>query len=231
MFENFDFAVISANLGRFFLEGMGFTLRLTFFAGLAGFLLGTSLTLVRMASVPFVSRAIAVYINFIRSMPLVLLIFWFNFLLPGIWQEIIGSPYPITFNPLVLAFWTFTLFEAAYFAEIMRAGILSIPQGQAAAGRALGLTGLQVSLFVVLPQAFKNVLPVLLTQLIALFQDTTLVYIIGLKDFFRVIHIAAVRDGRQVELFIFAAVVYCIISYCSSLAVKKLQKPQQELWA
>jgi len=230
MFEQFDFGAITGSLHYFFMDGMVFTVKLTFLAGLCGFLFGTSLTFLRFANIPFLSRAVIIYVNFIRSLPLVLFIFWFAFLLPGLWQWAIHSPYPVALNPFMLAFCTFTLFEAAYFAEIMRAGIQSVSQGQLSASLALGLTNFQAALFVILPQAFRNVLPILLTQMIALFQDTTLVYIISLTDFFGAVSKVALRDGRQVELYLFAAFVYFLVSFLSSCAVRKLQKPQKELW-
>jgi glutamate/aspartate transport system permease protein len=158
-----------------------------------------------------------------RSVPLVLVIFWFYFLVPYIGAWIIGAKQPIQ----VGAFWssviTFTMFEAAYYAEIMRAGIQSVPRGQVSAGYALGLTYWQTMAQIVLPQAFRNMLPVLLTQTIILFQDTSLVYVLSITDFLGAAAKIAQRDGRLVEMYLFVAVVYFVISFSLSLLVKRLQ--------
>ena len=138
-------------------------------------------------------------------------------------QWITGASSPIQVGAFVSSFVTFTLFEAAYFAEIMRAGIQSIPRGQVAAGYALGLTYWQVMGYIVLPQAFRNMLPVLLTQTIILFQDTSLVYVISITDFLGAASKVAQRDGRLVEMYLFAALVYFVISFAASQVVKRLQ--------
>jgi glutamate/aspartate transport system permease protein len=116
------------------------------------------------------------------------------------------------------------MFEAAYYCEIMRAGIQSIPRGQVWSGYALGLDYWQTMARIVLPQAFRNMLPVLLTQTIILFQDTSLVYVISATDFLGAAHTIAIRDYRLVEMYTFAAVVYFIISYGLSTLVKRLQE-------
>ena len=118
---------------------------------------------------------------------------------------------------------TFIMFEAAYFSEIMRAGIQSISKGQPAAAQALGLTYSQTMRYVVLPQAFRNMLPVLLTQTIVLFQDTSLVYVLSIPDFLGAASKVAQRDGRLVEMYLFAALVYFIISCFASFGVRRLQ--------
>jgi glutamate/aspartate transport system permease protein len=119
---------------------------------------------------------------------------------------------------------TFTLFEAAYYSEIMRAGIQSIPRGQVWAGYALGLDYWQSMRYIVLPQAFRNMLPILLTQTIILFQDTSLVYVLSITDFLGAASKVAQRDGRLVEMYLFAALVYFIMSFSLSYLVKRLQK-------
>ena len=224
MFSGFDFDVIERSLPYLFKEGMTFTLTLTAMAMAGGIVFGTLLAMARLSSIPMFNVPAATYVNLMRSVPLVLVIFWFYFLVPWIGGGIIGAREPIQ----VGAFWssviTFTLFEAAYYAEIMRAGIQSIPRGQVSAGQALGLNYWQTMGFVVLPQAFRNMLPVLLTQTIILFQDTSLVYVVGLKDFLTTADLIANRDNRPVELFIFAAVVYFALCLIGSLAARRLQR-------
>jgi glutamate/aspartate transport system permease protein len=159
-----------------------------------------------------------------RSLPLVLVIFWFYFLVPYIGQWLTGSTRPVRVGAFASSLITFTLFEAAYFAEIMRAGIQSISKGQPAAASALGLTYWQSMRYVVLPQAFRNMLPVLLTQTIVLFQDTSLVYVLSITDFLGAASKVAQRDGRLTEMYLFAAVVYFVICFTASFFVKRLQK-------
>ena len=153
-----------------------------------------------------------------RSVPLVLMIFWFYFLVPYIGQWITGAERPIQVGAFVSSLVTFTLFEAAYFCEIMRAGIQSIPRGQVAAAQALGMTYPQTMGYIVLPQAFRNMMPVLLTQTIILFQDTSLVYVLSITDFLGAASKVAQRDGRLVEMYLFAALVYFVISFAASPA-------------
>ena len=223
MFQNFDFDVIRRSIGYLFVEGMTFTLTLTGLATLGGVILGTLLALMRLSSLPILPRIAATYVNLMRSLPLVLVIFWFYFLVPYLGQWITGAERPIQVGAFASSLITFTLFEAAYFSEIMRAGIQSIPRGQVSAGYALGLTYAQVMGYIVLPQAFRNMLPVLLTQTIVLFQDTSLVYVLSITDFLGAASKVAQRDGRLVEMYLFAALVYFAISYAASLLVKRLQ--------
>jgi glutamate/aspartate transport system permease protein len=223
VFSNLDFDVIARSLGYLFLDGMTFTLMLTALATMGGVVLGTLLALMRLSSLPLLPAIAAGYVNLMRSLPLVLVIFWFYFLVPYIGAWLIGASRPVAVGAFASALITFTLFEAAYFSEIMRAGIQSIPRGQVAAGYALGLTYPQVMAYVVLPQAFRNMLPVLLTQTIILFQDTSLVYVISLTDFLGAASKVAQRDGRLVEMYLFAALVYFVISFLASSLVKRLQ--------
>jgi glutamate/aspartate transport system permease protein len=223
MFTNFDFDVIWRSLPYLFLDGMRFTLMLTALATAGGVIFGTLLAMMRLSGLPVLPQIAAGYTNLMRSLPLVLVIFWFYFLIPYIGQWITGASRPIAVGAFMSALVTFTLFEAAYFSEIMRAGIQSIPKGQVAAGYALGLTYWQVMGSVVLPQAFRNMLPVLLTQTIILFQDTSLVYVLSITDFLGAASKIAQRDGRLVEMYIFAAVIYFIMSFAASQYVKRLQ--------
>ena len=223
MFTDFDFNVIFSNLPYLFLDGMRFTLMLTALATIGGVVLGTLIALMRLSGIPGVSHFAAGYTNLMRSLPFVLVIFWFYFLLPYVGQWVIGASRPIAVGAFMSALVTFTLFEAAYFSEIMRAGIQSIPRGQVSAGYALGLRYWQVMSYVILPQAFRNMLPVLLTQTIILFQDTSLVYVLSITDFLGAASKIAQRDGRLVEMYLFAAVVYFAISFALSQLVRRLQ--------
>ena len=223
MFTDFDFSVIFSNLPYLFFDGMRFTLMLTALATVGGVVLGTLIALMRLSGIPGVSHFAASYTNLMRSLPFVLVIFWFYFLLPYVGQWVIGASRPIAVGAFMSALVTFTLFEAAYFSEIMRAGIQSIPRGQVSAGYALGLRYWQVMSYVILPQAFRNMLPVLLTQTIILFQDTSLVYVLSITDFLGAASKIAQRDGRLVEMYLFAAVVYFAISFALSQIVRQLQ--------
>jgi glutamate/aspartate transport system permease protein len=223
MFSGFDFNVIQRSLPYLFLDGMAFTVFLTLLAAVGGLILGTLIALMRLSSLPLIPQIAAGYVNFMRSLPLVLVIFWFYFLVPYIGQWVTGADRPMRVGGFTSALITFVLFEAAYFAEIMRAGIQSIPKGQVAAGYALGLNYRQVMTNIVLPQALRNMLPVLLTQTIILFQDTSLVYVISLTDFLGAASKVAQRDGRLVEMYIFAAVVYFVICFSASRLVRHLQ--------
>ena len=219
----FDFDVIQRSLGYLFLDGMSFTLTLTALAMVGGIVFGTLLAMMRLSSNAFVSSLAGGYVNLMRSIPLVLVIFWFFFLVPYIGAWILRESQPIKVGAFHSALITFTMFEAAYYCEIMRAGIQSIPRGQVWSGYALGLDYWQTMGTVVLPQAFRNMTPVLLTQTIILFQDTSLVYVISATDFLGAAAKIANRDYRLVEMYSFAAVVYFVISYGLSMLVKRLQ--------
>ena len=223
MFSNFDFDVIIRSLPYLFLDGMTFTLMLTALATSGGIVFGTLLALMRLSALAPVSILAAGYVNLMRSVPLVLMIFWFYFLVPYIGQWVTGAGQPIQVGAFVSSLVTFTLFEAAYFCEIMRAGIQSISRGQISAAQALGMTYPQTMGYIVLPQALRNMLPVLLTQTIILFQDTSLVYVLSITDFLGAASKIAQRDGRLVEMYLFAAVVYFIISFLASRLVRRLQ--------
>ena len=159
-----------------------------------------------------------------RSIPLLLVIFWFYFLMPIVLQKITGAERPVQLGADRSAYITFIMFEAAYFCEIMRAGIQSISKGQVNAGYALGLTYKQSMQLVILPQAFRNMLPILLTQTIVLFQDVSLVSLLNVTDFVGAAVKVAQRDSRVVEMYLFVAVVYFVLSFALSTLVKQLQK-------
>ena len=224
MFANFDFDVFLRSLPYLFYQGMTFTLLLTALATLGGIVVGTVLALMRLSRIPFITMPATAYVNLMRSVPFVLMIFWFYFLVPYIGQWVTRSAQPLQVGAFASCLITFTLFEAAFFCEIMRAGIQSIPRGQVAAAQALGMTYPTTMGYIVLPQAFRNMVPVLLTQTIVLFQDTSLVYVISVTDFLGAASKVAERDGRLVEMYTFAACIYFLISLVASRAVQQLQR-------
>ena len=227
MFTTFDFDVIARTWEVLIFKGLAFTVEVTLLAMVGGIALGTVLALMRLSSIRVLAWVAGGYVNLLRSIPLVLVIFWFFFLVPYIGAWIIGSKTPIKVGAFASALITFILFEACYYCEIMRAGIQSIPAGQSQAGYALGLNYWQVTGSIVLPQALRNMLPVLLTQTIILFQDVSLVYIISLPDFVTIATKVAQRDGRLVEMYVFVAVVYFVICLLLSRLVRRLQQRLQ----
>ncbi len=223
MFDNFDFDVIERSWEYLFYTGMAFTLQLTLYAMVGGIFLGTLLAIARLSSVKLMSATAGAFVNLIRALPLILVIFWFYFLVPYIGQWLTGSSRPIKVGAFASCLITFIIFEACYYCEIMRAGIQSISRGQVSAGYALGLNYWQLMAHVVLPQAFRNMLPLLLTQTIILFQDVSLVYVLSMPDFLGAASKVARRDSRLVEMYLFVAVVYFIMAYTLSCGVKYLQ--------
>lgn len=221
---DFDFDVIERSWVYLFQTGMAFTLELTALAMFGGIVVGTILAMMRLSSNKIISTVATSYVNLIRSVPLVLVIFWFYFLVPYIGAWIIGSNEPVKIGAFTSSLITFILFEAAYYCEIMRAGIQSIPRGQVWAGYALGMNYWQTMGNIVLPQAFRNMIPVLLTQTIVLFQDVSLVYVLSITDFVGAAAKVAQRDGRLVEMYLFVAVVYFVLCFGLSLLVKRLQQ-------
>jgi glutamate/aspartate transport system permease protein len=220
---NFDFSVVTQSLDYLW-KGMQYTLQLTVTAAAGGLFFGTLLAMARLSPIKPLAMAAAGYVNLMRSIPLVLVIFWFFFLVPLIAQGLTGAERPPQVGAERTAIITFIMFEAAYFCEIMRAGIQSIPRGQVYSAYALGLTYGQSMRLVILPQAFRNMIPVLLTQTIILFQDTSLVYVISATDFVGAASKIAQRDSRLVEMYSFVAVVYFVICYVLSHLVKRLQR-------
>ncbi|MEN9316180.1 MAG: hypothetical protein RIS35_2573 [Pseudomonadota bacterium] len=211
-----DFGFLTWQLvSGFVLKGLAFSVQLTLVAMLGGIVLGTALALMRLSGRRWLALPSAAYVNVMRSVPLVMVILWFFLLIP----LLTGRPLGAELSAVV----TFTLFEAAYYSEIMRAGIQSVPRGQVQAGQALGMTYAQTMQLVVLPQAFRNMLPVLLTQTIILFQDTSLVYAIGAYDLLKGFEVAGKNFNRPVETYLVAAVVYFAICFALSLMVRRLQ--------
>jgi len=213
---NVDFSFLTWQVvGSFIVKGAIFSVQLTLVAMMGGIAIGTVLALMRLSGRKPLVWVAAFYVNTLRSIPLVMVILWFFLLIP----MLIGRPLGAELSAVV----TFTVFEAAYYSEIMRAGIQSVPKGQVFAGYAVGMTYAQCMQLIVLPQAFRNMLPVLLTQTIILFQDTSLVYAIGAYDMLKGFEVAGKNFNRPVEMYLLAAVVYFIVCFSLSMLVRKLQ--------
>ncbi|MFM7330487.1 MAG: amino acid ABC transporter permease [Brachymonas sp.] len=206
-------------IGPFVWKGFIFSIWLTVVATIGGIILGTILALMRLSGKPWLALPATAYVNTMRSIPLVMVLLWFFLLIPFA----IGRPLGAEMSAII----TFIAFEAAYFSEIVRAGIQSIPRGQVYAGQAMGMTYGQNMKLVILPQAFRNMLPVFLTQTIILFQDTSLVYAIGAYDMLKGFETAGKNLGRPVEAYLLAAVVYFFMCLALSYAVRKLQEKIQ----
>ena len=211
---NIDFSSVT-NSWRFLLDGASFTLELTLVAVTGGLLLGTLIAVARLSHKWWLKTLASAYVNAIRSVPLVLLLFWVFFLMPELLRYLVGASRPITVEASVSAMVTFVVFEAAYFAEIIRAGIGSIKSGHNYA---------QTMRFVILPQAVKHMLPVLLTQVIVVFQDTSLVYVISANDFLGACSKIAQRDSQLILMYLLAAVVYLTVSLALSRSVRRFEK-------
>ena len=217
---NLDFGFLTWDIvSSFVLKGLWFSIQLTIVATLGGIALGTVLALMRLSGKSWLVMPAAAYVNTLRSIPLVMVILWFFLLIP----MLTGRPMGAELSAVI----TFTVFEAAYFSEIMRAGIQSVSRGQVHAGYAMGMTYSQTMKLVVLPQAFRNMLPVLMTQTIILFQDTSLVYAIGAYDLLKGFEVAGKNFNRPVETYLVAAVVYFVICFSLSMLVRRLQKKIQ----
>jgi glutamate/aspartate transport system permease protein len=201
---------------KFILKGLLFSIQLTIIATLGGIIFGTLLALMRLSNQRILSTIASWYVNIMRSIPLVMVILWFFLLMPSIIGRSIGAE--------LSAYITFIAFEAAFFSEIIRAGINSVPQGQNHAAYALGMNYQQKMSLIILPQAFRNMIPVLMTQTIILFQDTSLVYAIGAYDLLKGFEVAGKNYGRPIETYLLAAVVYFVICFSLSSIVKKIQQ-------
>lgn len=203
------------------MQGMLVTLKLLAFAVIGGIALGTVLALARLSSNRLLSFLAGFYVNYFRSIPLLLVITWFYFIVPFMIGWATGEMRPIgAFTSSLIAF---MMFEAAYYCEIIRAGIQSIPKGQVNAAYALGLNYHQAMRLVILPQAFRKMAPLLLQQSIILFQDTALVYAVGLMDFLNTARSRGDITGQLHEFLIFAGVVYFVLSFIASRLVARLQ--------
>jgi glutamate/aspartate transport system permease protein len=208
-----DINVVLRNL-PYLWSGLQLSLLLAALAIAGGIFFGAIMGVLRMSSIRPVAWLALGYVNFFRSVPLILVIFWIYFLVPLLLGRATG--------PFLSAWIAFTLFETAYYCEIIRAGVQSIPRGQISAGLASGMTRLQAMRYIVMPQAFRNMMPILLTQSIILFQDTSLVYVVTLRDFMTSVATVANQDLRLVELYLFAAVVYFTICFAGSRFINRL---------
>ncbi|MCK8564233.1 glutamate/aspartate ABC transporter permease GltK [Yersinia ruckeri] len=221
MYE-FDWSSIAPSM-PYLLQGLVVTAKITVISIVFGILWGTLLAVMRLSSIKAVSWFATLYVNLFRSVPLVMVLLWFYLVVPTLLQNVLGLS-PKTDIRLISAMVAFSLFEAAYYSEIIRAGIQSISRGQSSAALALGMTQGQSMRLVILPQAFRAMIPLLLTQGIVLFQDTSLVYVLSLADFFRTATTIGERDGTQVEMVLFAGLVYFVISIAASMLVNYLKK-------
>nr|WP_113864668.1 glutamate/aspartate ABC transporter permease GltK [Brenneria salicis]NMN92238.1 L-glutamate ABC transporter membrane protein /L-aspartate ABC transporter membrane protein [Brenneria salicis ATCC 15712 = DSM 30166]RBP67574.1 L-glutamate ABC transporter membrane protein /L-aspartate ABC transporter membrane protein [Brenneria salicis ATCC 15712 = DSM 30166]RLM32439.1 amino acid ABC transporter permease [Brenneria salicis ATCC 15712 = DSM 30166] len=221
MYE-FDWGSIGPSM-PYLLQGMVVTLKITVIAVMFGIIWGTILAVMRLSSIKPISWFAKIYVNLFRSVPLVMVLLWFYLVVPSLLQNVLGLS-PKTDIRLISAMVAFSLFEAAYYSEIIRAGILSVSRGQSYAALALGMTHWQSMQLVILPQAFRAMVPLLLTQGIVLFQDTSLVYVLSLADFFRTASTIGERDGTQVEMILFAGLIYFIFSISASMLVSYLKK-------
>ena len=222
MIADLDFSEIGRTL-PYVMAGLQYTVQITVIAAIGGTIFGTLLAMARLAAFKPLALVAAGYVNLMRSIPLLLVIFWFYFLVPVILQSLTGADRPPQIGAERSAYITFILFEAAYFCEIMRAGIQSIPRGQGGAAFALGLGYWPAMRLVILPQAFRNMLPVLLTQTVILFQDVSLVSLLNVTDFVGAATKVAQRDGRVVEMYLFVAIVYLALCSVLSFGVRRLQ--------
>ena len=214
---SFDFSFFSSQmLQDYLLRGLLFSLQLTVIATLGGIVFGTLLALMRLSSNRLLSLPAAMYVNVMRSVPLVMVLLWFFLLVPFVLGRSTGAE--------LSAVVTLIAFEAAFFCEIMRSGIQGIPKAQMQAGSALGLDTWQNLRFIILPQAFRNMTPVLLTQVIILFQDTSLVYAIGAYDLLKGFEVAGKNFGRPVEAYVAAALTYFAICFALSSLVRHFQQ-------
>ena len=219
---DFDWSSIPGAL-PFLWDGMKISFEITILAVVVGIVWGTLLAMMRLSSIKPLSLFAAGYVNLFRAVPLVMVLLWFFLIMPKFLTELFGMPSGTDLR-LTSAMIGFALFESAYYSEIIRAGIQSVSKGQLSAAYAMGMTYGQAMRLVVLPQAFRNMVPLLLTQAIILFQDTSLVYVSALADFFGAAYKVGDRDGRLVELLLFAGLVYFVICFAASSLVKRLQK-------
>ena len=218
-----DFGVIVSNFKFLILQGLlgvggfaGGTLRLAIPAIALGFVLGIFIGIGRLARSRWISLPATLYVEFFRGVPLVMVIFWIWFIVP----QLLRRPIP----EFGVALTAFVIFEAAYFGEIVRAGIQSVPRGQVEAATAVGLTAAQTMRFVVLPQAIRNMVPALVTQMIVLFKDTSLASIIGYMDLTKAAQIVNNREIKPFELYLFIAIVYFIFTYSMSRCARRFER-------
>ncbi len=216
MNSGLDFSFVSwGYVSSFIVKGLIFSVELTLIAMIGGIIIGTLLALMRLSGRKWFVIPATAYVNLLRSIPLAMVILWFFLIIPLLIGKSLGAE--------LSAIITFTVFEAAYYSEVMRAGIQSVPKGQVHAGYAVGMTYKQCMQLIVLPQAFRNMLPVLLTQTIILFQDTSLVYVIGAYDLLKGFEVSGKNFNRPAETYLLAALVYFVICFSLSMLVRRLR--------
>jgi glutamate/aspartate transport system permease protein len=221
---NLDFSFLTADVIKHNLvAGLEYSVNLTLVSAVGGIVLGTFIALMRLSSSPWLQRIARVYVDLLRSIPLVMVILWFFLLIPPVFYSLIAGSFGDSHHAEFAAVITFTFFEAAYYSEIMRAGIQSVSRGQVYAGYAVGMTYAQCMRLVVLPQAFRNMLPVLLTQTVVLFQDTSLVYAIGATDLLKSFQTVGQVYNRTAEIYLAAGACYFVVSFGLSMLVRRLQ--------
>jgi glutamate/aspartate transport system permease protein len=212
--NNWQFLIVQGliGIGNF----TGGTLRLAIPAMVLGFVLGIFIALARLSARRWIRVPATMYVEFFRGVPLVMVIFWIWFIIP----QLLRLPIP----EYGVALTAFVIFEAAYFGEIVRAGVQSVARGQVEAARTLGLTATQTMAYVVLPQALRNMVPSLVTQMIVLFKDTSLASIIGYMDLTKAAQIVNNREIRPFELYLFIAVVYWVFTFSMSRMARRLEQ-------
>ena len=203
-------------------KGFTFSIALTLAATLGGIFFGTLIALMRLSSIKPLKWMATIYVDVVRSIPLLMVLLWFFYFFKN-FLDFLGINANF-FNANTAAIITFVAFEAAYFSEIVRAGINSVSREQSSAGMALGMTYGQNMKLIVLPQAFRNMIPVFLTQVVILFQDTSLVYIMGASDLFWAFDRIGRNSGVIVEMYILAAVAYFAICFTLSRIIRFYQK-------
>jgi glutamate/aspartate transport system permease protein len=211
--SNWKFLIVQGLIG--FGPFIGGTLRLAIPAIVLGFVLGIFIGLARLAEARWIRMPATAYVEFFRGVPLVMVIFWIWFIIP----QLLRLPIP----EYGVALTAFVIFEAAYFGEIVRAGVQSVPRGQVEAATALGMTTTKTMTYVVLPQALKNMVPSLVTQMIVLFKDTSLASIIGYVDLTKAAQIVNNREIKPFQLYLFIAVVYWICTYSMSRVAQRME--------
>lgn len=221
--NSLDFSII-LQAWPYLWSGLLFSLALTAAASLIGMILGTCFALAQHLEIPIVSQVVRGYIALIRSIPLILVLFWFFFLVPIVLGHLSGNGRPIPIGATYTAFITFGLFEAAYYSEIIRVGLRAVNKGQFEACQALALSTFDTYRHVILPQVIRVASPIILSQTIILFQDTSLVYVLSLTDLLGAASKLAQLNGRLVEMYLAVAVVYLVISSGASQCVASLRK-------
>ena len=210
-----DYSLIVRN-ASFLFDGLLLSLTLTLVGVIGGLAVGTALALVRLFAGVIGNGVVDAYVFVFRAIPLILVIFWFYFMVPLILGRPVGA--------WTSAITAFTLFEGAYYSEILRAGLKSVRAGQFDAALASGMSRAQALRYVIFPQAFSAMIPIFLTQAIILFQDTSLVFVVSLHDFLTATTIIANRDGRLIEAYTFACLVYYLVCLAATAGVEKLKR-------